>query len=81
MPRLRAETCALMRCPKFSTQGGSSQGVESKHYGVQARRRDGEVAGYCRRWAFFSSLLDGVDVLVVVNLKLDRSQIIHLLNE
>jgi hypothetical protein len=55
LPRLRAETCALMRCPKLSTQGGSSQGVESKHYGVQARRRDGEAAGQRSRWAFFGS--------------------------
>ena len=55
LTRLRAETTALMRFPKFSTQGDSSQGVENKHYGVQARRRESEAAGERRRWVFFSS--------------------------
>jgi len=46
LPRLRAETFPF---PKRFGEG--------KHYGVQARRRDGEAAGQRRRWAFFSSLL------------------------
>jgi hypothetical protein len=45
LPRLRAETSALMRRPKFSTEGVNSQADEGEHYGVQARRRDGEAAG------------------------------------
>jgi len=45
LPRLRAETSALMRRPKFSTEGVNSQADEGEHTGVQARRRDGEAAG------------------------------------
>ena len=45
LPRLRAETSARVRRSKFSTQGVSLQADEGTHYGVQARRRDGEAAG------------------------------------
>jgi len=45
LPHLRAETTALIRRPKFSAQGVGSQAAEGGHYGVQARRRDGEAAG------------------------------------
>jgi hypothetical protein len=44
LPRLRAETSALARCPKLSTPWANSKANEGRHYGVQARRRVGESA-------------------------------------
>ena len=55
LPRLRAETPFFMWCPNFPIQGTHSQELQSKHYGVQARRREGEAPGHRSRWAFFSS--------------------------
>jgi len=66
LPRLRAETSALMRRPKSSTEGVNSQADEGEHYGVQARRREGEAAGPAVEVLRYERRLPGDEILFYI---------------